>query len=583
MKKIFFSLLVLLSFVISCGKENPIVSGVYEGVGNGRNGEIKVQVHLQDSVITGIDIVETSETEIYAEAVYTDMRYTMITENNINIDVMSGASLSSQGFLEAVEQALTSAGVDLKGKKIQAGEMVLEETEQNYDIVVVGAGGAGFSAAIEAKNNGANVVILEKMSYIGGNTAISGGPFNAPDTWVQQKVGIKDSVDLFYEDTMKGGDYENDPILVKYMAENAKEVGRWLAEYIGVIFYEDKLQHFGGHSVPRGLYPKTHGGSEMIVKQKAKAEELGIQIKTLTSVTDLIVENDRVVGVMATNVQGQTITFNATKGVILATGGFGANIEMRKQYNSAYGEKYLYTGTPGTTGDGITMTKEVEADTTGMKYIQTYPVTNPKTGALSLLGNTRFNGGILINQEGNRFVEELDRRDVVSKAILAQNGEYAYLMWNKVIGDINNVQTAHDREFQTLLEQGLIVKADTIEDAAKFFEIPVNNLLATIDKVNQYAQSGKDLDFNHRGGLVDMAKGPYYIQKAVPSVHHTMGGLKIDKDAHVMDTNGNIIPGLYAAGEVTGGIHGSNRLGGNAITDIVVFGRTAGRNAAKGL
>ena len=581
-RNIFLSIFIGI-FVSACGG-NPIVSGTFEGTGEGKYGPVKVTVTLQDSKITTIDILESTETESLAEPVYTDMRQTVIDNNNINVDIVSGATVTSEAFLVAVTEALSLAKVNLKGKKIAITSSIIQEDVQNYDIVIIGAGGAGFSAAIEAKNNGAsNVVILEKMATVGGSSLISGAQMNAANNWIQQKQGIKDSAELFYKDTLSGGDNLASPELVKYLTANSAESAEWMHKYIKVTYLPENLFQFGGHSVPRAIVPAKHTGEDMVNKFKNKAEELGIVIRTQTKALDLIVKDGRVVGVTAETSSGQKITFNADKAVIIASGGFGASVKMRKQYNKEYDEKYLYTVSSGNTGDGIVMAQKVNADLVGMEYIQTYPVSNPQTGVISLLADSRFYGAILINQEGQRFVEELDRRDVISKAILAQSGGYAYQMWNEHIGNIGGTQKIHQKEYETLLKQGLIVKADTLEDAAAFFKIPVENLKTTIDQVNQYAKSGKDLDFNHRAGLVAFTEGPYYIQKSVPSVHHTMGGLKIDKDAHVLDINGVIIPGLYAAGEVTGGIHGSNRLGGNAITDIVVFGRTAGRNAIKGI
>ncbi|MHC1749994.1 MAG: flavocytochrome c [Cellulosilyticaceae bacterium] len=556
------------------------VSGKFEGQADGKHGAIKVAVSLEKGKITDIAILETSENVVLAEPVYAKVSQTMINNNNVNVDTISGATETSNGYIKAVQDALSKAGVTMSGDKIPVEHLKETETEQTYDVVVIGAGGAGFSAALEAKNAGANVVVLEKMPAVGGNTLISGAEMNAPNTWVQKKLGLEDSPEKFFEDTMKGGDNLGNPELVKYLANNAKESAEWLKDYVGVEFLEDKLFQFGGHSVKRALIPTHHTGEDMVTKFKLKADELKIPVKTEIEAKELIVENDKVVGVKATNAAGQELTFKANKGVVIASGGFGANLEMCEKYNPEYNSKYLTTDAAGTTGDGIVMAEAVGAALTGMKYIQTYPVCNPETGVISLLADSRFDGAILINQEGNRFVEELERRDVISKAILAQTGGYAYQVWNQHIGEIGGTLEAHQEEFKMLEKQGLIHKADTIEECAEFFKVPVETLKATMEKVNTYAKEGKDKDFNHRAGLVAMEEGPYYIQKAVPSIHHTMGGIVVDVSSHVINKDGKVIKGLYAAGEVTGGIHGSNRLGGNAIADITVFGRNAGKNVA---
>lgn len=452
---------------------------------------------------------------------------------------------------------------------------------ETYDVVVIGAGGAGLSAAIEAKGAGASVVVLEKMSYIGGNTLISGGELNAPETWIQEKLGIKDSIASYKEDTLKGGDYVADEALVDVLANNARAAMEWLRDEVNVSFKEDYLMQFGGHSVPRAAYPQGGSGDELISKLGAKAKALDIPIKLQTKAEELLTDDTgRVVGVKAVDQNGNEVVFQANKGVIIATGGFGYNVEMRKKYNPEYDERYMGTVQPSSTGDGIIMAEKLGADLVGMEHIQTYPTCNPATGILSYVADTRFDGAILVNKEGKRFVEELDRRDVISKAILAQTDGMAYLLWDTTIKNKSHMDN-YMKEFEQLVEQGMLIKANTLEEAAAFFDIDVEQLKATVERFNQFAANGKDEDFNLRGTLTALTEAPYYLQKVTPAIHHTMGGLKIDTSARVINKEGNPIPGLYAAGEVTGGIHGTNRLGGNAITDIVVFGRIAGENVLK--
>ncbi|MBU5591959.1 flavocytochrome c [Clostridium sp. MSJ-4] len=557
-------------------------SKTYVGEGKGKHGAIKVEVTVEKDKITDIKLLENTENKVLSEPVYEKIKNLIVKENNANVDIVSGSTATSKGYIEAVQDALKKAGLKLSENKIAVKPLEEKETTQEYDVVVIGGGGAGFSAALEASKAGSKVVILEKMPTVGGNTLISGGEMNVPANWVQKNLGLtNDSADLYYNDTVKGGDGKGVPEMIRVLADNALPAAEWLRDYVNVKFLDNQLFQFGGHSVKRALIPEGHTGAEMISKFQAKADELKIPVKVETKAEELLLENGRVVGVKASNAAGQALTFKAKKGVIIASGGFGSNVEMRKKYNPEMDEKYLTTDTHGTTGDGIVMAEKLNANTMNMEYIQTYPIANPVTGVISLLADTRFDGAILINQEGNRFVEELERRDVISKAILKQTGAYTYQLWNQEIADITNNMDSHKSEYEELVEQKLIHKADTLEEAANFFNIPIDSLKATVEKVNEFAKNGKDLDFNHRGKLISLEKGPYYIQKAVPSVHHTMGGIVIDKDARVMDKDGNVIKGLYAAGEVTGVIHGTNRLGGNAITDIVTFGRIAGQNAAE--
>lgn len=573
--------MIMLLSLVGCGSKSS--SETFIGQADGKHGTIKVEVSVKDKKIQAIKVLESSENIVLSEPVFNKIKDTMVKKNNSNVDAISGSTETSKGYIAAVHNALEKGGINLDGDKIVVEHPKEKETTQEYDVIIIGAGGAGFSAALEAKNAGANVVILEKMPSIGGNTLISGGEMNAPGSWVQKNVGIEnDSVETFYNDTLKGGDNKGIPAMVKILANNSESAAEWLRDEVKVKFIDNQLFQFGGHSVKRALIPEGHTGTEMISKFKTSSEEKGIVIKTETEVKELIVENGKVTGVKAKNLAGQDLIFKAKKGVVIATGGFGSNVEMRKLYNPELDENYMSTDTPGTTGDGIIMAEKAGANKMNMEYIQTYPVCNPETGVISLVADSRFDGAILVNQEGKRFVEELERRDVISKAILNQTGKYTYLLWNEKIDNICKTIDVHKSEYDMLIKQGLLYKADTLEDAAKFFKIPVEELKNTVKRVNGFAVNGKDEDFNYRGKLVSLAEGPYYIQKAIPSVHHTMGGLVIDTGARVLDKQGKIIPGLYAAGEVTGVVHGTNRLGGNAIADIVVFGRIAGVNAAKG-
>lgn len=560
-----------------------IPNGTYTGVGEGKGGKIKVELTLENGEIKKIDVLENNETPGYADAMKT-ITDAMISTNSFDVDSVSGATLTSTGFKTAVENAFeqTGASKDQLAAKEAAGTSNKEEREAAYtsDVVIVGAGGAGLTAAIEAANNGASVILLEKMPMEGGNTLISGGEYAAPGNWLQKEEGIEDSKDTFYEDILKGGDYENDPELVRILADNALESAEWLRDEVNVTF-EDYLLFFGGHSVKRSLVPKDASGVELIGKLTKKAQEVGVITHLNTTAKELIVENDKVVAVKA-EFDGKEITYNANNGVILATGGFGSNLEMRVKYNPEMNEKILSTNSVGSTGDGITMAENVGAELVDMQYIQTYPTCDPELGTLLYVGDVRMEGrSILVNKEGKRFVEELERRDVISKAVVEQTGGVSYMFWDEASMKASGVNVKHKREYDYLIENGILVKADTIEEAAAFFDIDAKELKKTVEKYNEYAKNGKDEEFNKRGTLTAFTDGPYYIMKSKPAIHHTMGGIKINKDANVIDTEGNVIKGLFAAGEVTGDIHGTNRLGSDAIADITVFGRIAGRNAAK--
>ncbi len=555
-----------------------------EGTGVGKHGDVTVAVTFDNNKITDIKVVREQENKVLAAKVFTDLKDAVIATNSADLDAISGATFSSKGFLDAVKDAAKKAGVTLSKADKKAIKKAAADLPKvsSYDVVVIGAGGAGFSAAIEAKNAGANVVLLEKMPAVGGNSLISGAEMNAARNWVQPKLGITDdSPELHAEDTYKGGDKKGDMNVIRVMTNNALDAAKWCRDYIGVRFIDDNLFWFGGHSRKRALIPVGHTGTEFITKFQTKADELGIPVITNMKAEELIKDkNGRVVGVKA-SMQGSTYTFNAKGGVVLATGGFGANPEMVKKYNPSIDERFKTTDAPGTTGEALYMAERAGAQLVNMQYIQTYPICDPISGVIELIADSRFDGAIMLNQEGKRFVEEMDRRDVLSQAILKQTGGYCWVLWNDKIGAISKTIEAHPTEYEAFTKQGIMATCDDLKCIADFTKIPYDSLTATVKRVSSMAGKGNDKDFHHRSGLVDMSQGKYYVIKAVPSVHHTMGGVRINGKAQALDKNGNPIPGLWAAGEVTGVTHGTNRLGGNAYTDIIVFGRIAGKGAAE--
>ena len=542
-----------------------------QGTGVGKHGDVTVAVTFDSGKIKDIKIVKQQENPVLAAKVFTDLKQHVIDTNSVQLDAISGATFSSKGFLDAVADAAKKAGVTLSKadkKAIKKAVKALPK-ESSYDVVVIGAGGAGFSAAIEAKNAGANVVLLEKMPAVGGNSLISGAEMNAAKNWVQPKLGINDdSPELHAEDTYKGGDMKGDMNVIKVMTHNALDAAKWCRDYLGVRFEDDNLFFFGGHSRKRALIPVGHTGTEFITKFQAKADELGIPIITNMKAEELIKDKSgRVVGVKAT-MNGASYTFNAKGGVVLATGGFGANPEMVKKYNPKIDERFKTTDAPGTTGEALYMAERAGAQLVNMGYIQTYPICDPISGVIELIADARFDGAIMLNQEGKRFVEELQRRDVLSEAILKQTGGYCWVLWNDKIGSISNTVKEHPTEYEAFTKQGIMATCDDLKCVADFTKIPFDSLKGTVNRVSSMTGKG-------------MTQGKYYVIKAVPSVHHTMGGVRINEKAQALTAEGKAIPGLWAAGEVTGVTHGTNRLGGNAYTDIIVFGRIAGKAAAE--
>ncbi len=502
-----------------------------------------------------------------------------------------------------------------------------QTAEETADVIVVGGGGAGLAAATSAAENDASVVLIEKAAFLGGNTVMSGGVLNAVDPDKQKNVPMNDallndlkelrdrdesefgdfapafvklreqideylesgdtsvlfdSVELHMIHTYLGGkrtdlngntitgDYE----LVKEMCSNALDGIKWL---------ESHGQEFGDEigTVLGALWPRTHStsfGKAYIDALSSAAEELGVEIMLETKGTELIVEDGRVVGVKAEQADGSELILRANKGVVMATGGFSENPEMRAEYNTYWPDLPLSmpsTNSPHITGDGITMGKDVGADLVGMGFIQLMPSSHPETGSLfsGVWGSAETQ--VFVNKDGKRFVNEYAERDVLASAALEQeDGLFFIICDDQIVGD---------RDISEMLEKGDVVKADTLEKLAEKLEIDVDNFVAEIEKYNSYVDNQHDPDFDKSNfGDYKVEVAPFYATPRSPSVHHTMGGLKIDTSARVINTEGEAVPGFYAAGEVTGGIHAGNRLGGNAIADIIVFGRKAGESAALG-
>lgn len=552
-----------------------------EGTAAGNNGDVKAVVAFDGDKISKIDLTH-EETEGLGDKAADKLVEEIIANNSVNVDTVSGATVTSTAVIEAVKAAIEASGRDVKafgteGEKQEEKETEDkgEATEKDTDVVVIGGGGAGFAAAVTAKEKGADVVLLEKLASVGGNTLISGGEYAAPANELQEKEGIEDSKELFAKDVEEAG---GDPELIEVLADKATDGAHWLRDDIGVEWL-DSLMFFGGHSVKRSYIPKAHSGNELIKNYSKKAEELGIEVITEADVKEILSKDGKVCGVKAETNDGELVV-NA-KSVVVASGGFGANAEMCYENDNEVDEHVLSTNSPGATGDGITMSEKLGADTVGMDQIQLYPVCDVETGKLLYCGDTRLVGGaLLVNKEGKRFVEELDTRRAISMAIKEQTDYVGYVLWDETSNEKTGTMESNPEEAKSLFDRGLMVKADTIEELAEHFDIDKDALLETVKTFNENSAKEEDPEFNLRMLGWQIKDAPFYMLKAAPAVHHTMGGLKINKDAQVINKDGEWIDGLYAAGEVTGGIHGSNRLGSVAMADITVFGRIAGENAA---
>ena len=555
-------------------KEAAVGEATGEGTAAGHNGDLKAVVTFDGDKIAKIDLTH-EETEGLGDKAADKLVEEIVANNSINVDTVSGATVTSTAVIEAVKAAIEASGRDVKNFETEGEEKKGETVEKDTDVVVIGGGGAGFAAAVSAKEAGADVILVEKLASVGGNTLISGGEYAAPANDIQKEEGIEDSKELFAKDVEEAG---GKPELIKVLADKATEDAYWLRDDIGVEWL-DSLMFFGGHSVKRSLIPAAHTGNELIKNYLKKAEELGIEVLTETDVKEILSKDGKVCGIKAETKDGELVV-NA-KSVVVASGGFGANADMCYENDKEIDEHVLSTNSPGATGDGILMAEKLGADTVDMDKIQLYPVCDVETGKLLYCGDTRLVGGaLLVNKEGKRFVEELGTRREISMAIKAQTDYVGYVLWDETSNEKTGTMKSNPEEAKSLFDRGLMVKADTLEELADHFGIDKDALLETVKTFNENSAKKEDPEFNLRMLGWQVKDAPFYMMKAAPAVHHTMGGLKINTDAQVLNKDGEWIDGLYAAGEVTGGIHGSNRLGSVAMADITVFGRIAGENAA---
>ena len=536
--------------------------GIYVGKAESHGGELSVTVLVKGKKIASVK-VDATDTAGISDAAIDKIPAEIVAKQSADVDAVSGASETSEAIKAAVKAALSSAV-----------SYPISKTEK-YDVVVIGGGNAGLAAAVEASNVGAKVVLLEKMALLGGNSIRSGGAYNAADPDRQKAQGIEDSTQKHYEQTIAGGDNKGEPELVRTFAEGAPEGIKWL-EGMGMKF-DDKVFTVLGALWPRSHAPKDPVGTGFIKTLKSAGEKNGVVYAAELKAERIVKENGRVVAVIAADKEGKRIRYNAKMGVVLATGGFAANKEMRQKYDSRITPNLGTTNHPGATGDGIAMAEAVGAALVGMEYIQMLPLGHPKSGALEGWVGFNVEDFIYINKEGKRFVSEAERRDVMTQALLKQPDQFMYIVCDAHSMPTPQTKNSFNETAEQLVKAGSAFTADSIEGLAVKIGVDPVAFKKTIDEYNAGVETKND-PFGKKLLGQKLDKPPFYASPRVPTVHHTMGGVKINAKTQVVGTDGQIISGLFAAGEVTGGIHGSNRLGGNALADTIVFGRIAGKN-----
>ena len=580
MKRLFCLFLTLALVLVSAAAlpeaqpEAPLFKpGSYTGEAQGIFVPVKVTVRVSETEIETVLIDATGETPELGGVAAEKMAMAIMNAQTPNVDVVSGATVTSKAIIAAATSALEQAGADIAvldaNRKDKGNDGPKAEKTLDTEIVIIGAGGAGMTAAIMLQQAGKDFIILEKMPYVGGNTTKATGGMNASETHYQKEQGIEDSNALFAADTMKGGHALNDSALVAVMANSSAGAIDWL-DTIGADL--PKISFSGGASVNRIHAPADGSGvgAYLVDRFSAKLKELGVEVMLETAATELLADADgKITGVKAVGPDA-IYTINA-KAVILASGGFGANEEMYTTYRPDL-KGTVTTNAPGATGDGIVMAQALGADLVDIEQIQLHPTVEQTTSIL-ITESVRGDGAILVNQGGERFTNELLTRDAVSAAELAQEGSYAYIIFDQKLRD-------NLKAIEKYVKSGITVQADTIEGLAEQLGIGPATLAKTLNDWNEIVKNQRDTQFGRTTGMKEnLTTAPYYAIKIAPGIHHTMGGVKINTAAEVINTDGAAIPGLFAAGEVCGGVHGGNRLGGNAVADIVIFGRIAAESA----
>ena len=625
--KILISLVLACMMLLSaCGGSAPAATteaaapaaASYTGTAQGMGGEVSVTLTIENGVITDCVAVGDKETDGIGSVVIAQFPAQVVEGNTINLDAVSGATITSNAFIEAAKAALTAAGLNPDDYMTKVAAAAAGNVTKEADVVIVGAGGAGMTAAMTASDAGKSVIILESQAMVGGNSVRSTGGMNAAKTVYQDEnefgegagvekmlksaadnyadnefitslaatvaqqwadyqanpVGYFDSVELMELDTMVGGKGINNPELVKTLVEGTAPAIDWLDEN-GMSLHN--VAAFGGASVKRIHRPVNEEGkvvsvgAYLVPLMEKACQDRGVEfILNTTADTILTDANGQAVGVSGTDKDGNAVTVNA-KAVVLATGGFGANLDMVASYKPEL-KGFMTTNAPGIQGQGIAMATDIGAATVDMDQIQIHPTVEANTAALITEG-LRGDGAILVNANGERFTDEVSTRDKVSAAEIAQPGSFSWLIVDQAMADASNV-------IQGYITKGYTKQGATYEELAKEIEVDPATFAATMEKWNGCVEAKTDADFGRTSFANPLNTAPYYAIKVSAGVHHTMGGVVINSSTEVLKEDGSVIPGLFAAGEVTGGVHGANRLGGTAVADFVVFGRIAGASAA---
>ena len=574
-----------------------MTDGTYTGEGKGRNGTITVEVTVKAGKLDAVKVVKHTETVGISDAAVADFPKAIVAAQSTAVDAVAGATMTSEGIRQAVAQAIQKAGGDPAQfaaavvKKKAAKKLVKE----NADIVVVGAGGSGISAAVKAETLGANVILIEKMPVIGGATALNAGTLIATGSKYQREVmkETKDSPELAYKDIFTVGKNRNDPVLVKMVTERVGGVVDWLI-YDMKIPYGPAATQYPDHSANRQL-GVTGRSVNYLNLMREKFLGMGGKLMLQTRAQELIRDDaGKVVGVRATDKDGNTVELTS-KAVILASGGYGAVKSMLPKEMS----NYVFYGLDSETGDGYKMATAIGAGTINLDLVKMYPQgveTVPGHGLAATASSTdtmKKSGAIYVNKLGQRYVDENAALGVLTDKTVAQPDHIAYIVmdakaWKEYVRKSLEDRLVPNEEtlmtWTKIVNNGRPVMAvsDNLADAAKTMGVDAEGLAKTVAHWNDMVKAGKDTDFNRKitGGL---GEGPYYIVEQKVRYQTTLGGLKADADLRILDKAGKPIPGLYGAGCVVGGANGADSLTAMMNSWAIVSGVVSAESAVKSI
>ena len=573
--------LFLIAGCTSSSNSTGMKTGTYEGVGEGFHGEIKLNVTVDETSIKSIDVVEENETESIGKLALPKLVDQTIADQTSEPDVQSGATLTSKGFTKALQDALTKAGADVESMKGSKTASEKESVEETYDVAVVGAGASGLSAALTALQNGKSVVLLEKTGFAGGASAMAGAGTVATGSKMEKESGMNDTPEALKEDMLKNGHNKNDEGTLDIFVNTVGAAVDWLvSEDGGNVEYQPS-------EGPARTFSAVGRGSAVVKTLTDGFEKQGGTFYTNTKATELVVENGKVTGVKAES-EDKEYTIHAGS-VILSCGGFGHNDEMVPEEYKAF----VYAGHAGADGDGLKMAEAVDADTVNMDLVNVQPnsmimpsglgqYTNPGVGSAY---NT--SGAFLVNQDGVRFANEQGSSYDLKNAQAKNEKQYlicdeaSFAAFNKGM-EGSKIYTEDDVK-EWLENDGssnpVFVKADSIDALAKKLNMDASALEETVDTFNKNV--GKEDTFGRTSKFALNTDGAVYAIELCNRYYATLGGLHINSDMQVLNKDQEAVEGLYASGEVVGGLEGDIYYPGSLFSWAITSGHNAGLSVSK--